>query len=82
LNSRASHIIKPARATAVADKVAGYSANLGNKLAKLATTSPPWLRHLKHALSGIQRRVEMDDSAPRLPKVMQALPARPSLLEI
>jgi predicted PurR-regulated permease PerM/methanogenic corrinoid protein MtbC1 len=67
--------------TTVADKVAGYSANIGNKLAKLETTSPPWIRHLKDALSDIQRRVEKDDSAPRLPKVIQAPPAPPSLLE-
>jgi predicted PurR-regulated permease PerM len=67
--------------TAVADKVAEYSANIGNKLARLQTTSPPWLRHLKQALSDIQRRVDKDDAAPRLPKVIQALPAPPSLLE-
>ena len=28
--------------TAVADEVAGYSDNIGDKLAKLETTSPPW----------------------------------------
>ena len=46
--------------TQVADQVAGYSDNIGNKLAALEKSSPPWLRHLKYGLAEVQRRVQKD----------------------
>jgi predicted PurR-regulated permease PerM/methanogenic corrinoid protein MtbC1 len=67
--------------TAVADEVAGYSDNIGDKLAKLETTSPPWLQHLKHALSDIQRRVQQEKPAAQAAAKIQALPTSPSLIE-
>jgi predicted PurR-regulated permease PerM len=59
--------------TAVVDNVAGYSDNIGNKLAALEKVSPSWLRHLRHAVSDVQRRVEMTSPAPTSLKAFQAL---------
>src|SRR5579864_5849280 len=61
--------------TAVVDNVAGYSDNIGNKLAALEKVSPSWLRHLRHAVSDVQRRVETTSPAPTSLKAFQALPA-------
>ncbi len=44
--------------TIVADEVAGYSDNIGNKLAALEKSTPPWLQHLEYAVTDIQRRVQ------------------------
>jgi predicted PurR-regulated permease PerM len=65
----------------VADKVSGYSDNIGNKLGALEKTSPPWLQHLQYALSDIQRRVRKDASAPASHNVIQATPVPPTMLE-
>ena len=51
--------------TEVADQVAGYSDNIGNKLATLETTSPPWLQHLKYALVQVERRVQKGNPGSR-----------------
>lgn len=67
--------------TAVADKVSGYSVNIGNKLGALEKTSPPWLQHLKHALSDVQRRVQRDTPAPRSHEIIQTASAAPSMAE-
>lgn len=67
--------------TVVADKASGYSDNIGNKLGALAKTSPPWLQHLKYALSDIQRRVRKDAPAPASHKVIQTAPVPPTMLE-
>jgi predicted PurR-regulated permease PerM len=64
--------------TVVADKVSGYSDNIGNKLGELEKTSPPWLQHLKFALSDIQRRVHKDTPAPIAHAVIQATPVVPT----
>jgi predicted PurR-regulated permease PerM/methanogenic corrinoid protein MtbC1 len=61
--------------TAVVDNVAGYSDNIGNKLAALEKVSPSWLRHLRYAVSDIQRRVETTSPASTSLKGFQALPA-------
>jgi predicted PurR-regulated permease PerM len=61
--------------TAVVDNVAGYSDNIENKLAALEKVSPSWLRHLRHAVSDVQRRVEATSPAPTSLKAFQALPA-------
>src|SRR5208282_1944823 len=60
--------------TSVAEQVAGYSENIGNKLAALERTTPPWFQHLKDAVSDVQRRVESVNPAPRQPREVIALP--------
>ena len=67
--------------TAVADKVSGYSVNIGNKLGALEKTSPPWLQHLKHALSDVQRRVQTGTPAPRSHEIIQTTSAAPSITD-
>jgi predicted PurR-regulated permease PerM len=66
--------------TATADKIAGYSANIGDKLGALEKTSPPWLQHLKHALTDVQRRVQKSNSAPS-PEVIRTIPVAPTMME-
>ena len=65
--------------TAVADDVAGYSDNIGNKLAGLAASSPPWLQHLKFAFADIRRRVETAEPPAKAPAMIQVLPASSGL---
>jgi len=60
--------------TAVADQVAGYSDNIGNKLAALENNTPPWIQHIKEAVTDIQHRVESANPAPRQPHAVMALP--------
>jgi len=60
--------------TAVVDNVANYSDNIGNKLAALEKVSPPWLRHLRDAVSDVERRVQTTTPAPTSLKAFQALP--------
>jgi predicted PurR-regulated permease PerM len=60
--------------TDVADQVAGYSDNIGNKLAALEKVSPPWLQHIKEAVTDVQRRVENASPAPPQPRAVMALP--------
>jgi predicted PurR-regulated permease PerM/methylmalonyl-CoA mutase cobalamin-binding subunit len=52
--------------TAVADEVAGYSDNIGNKLASIEKSTPPWLQHIEYAVSDVKRRVQKSDTP--LPK--------------
>jgi predicted PurR-regulated permease PerM len=66
--------------TAVADRVSSYSDNIGNKLSALQKSSPPWLRHLKFALSDIQGRLQSSTHVSS-PKVIQAVSAPPSMVE-
>jgi predicted PurR-regulated permease PerM len=70
-----------AELTAVADKVAGYSSNIGDKLGALEKSSPPWLRHLKYALSDIKQRAQPATPASVAPHVIQALPAAPTVID-
>jgi predicted PurR-regulated permease PerM/methylmalonyl-CoA mutase cobalamin-binding subunit len=65
--------------TTVADQVAGYSDNIGNKLAALEKTTPPWLQHIKDAVSDVQRRVASTNPAPRQPREVMAIPVPTSL---
>jgi predicted PurR-regulated permease PerM len=51
--------------TVVADEVAGYSDNIGNKLAALEKNTPLWLQHLEAAVHDIEQRVEKSNSLPR-----------------
>jgi predicted PurR-regulated permease PerM len=67
--------------TAVADKVSGYSVNIGNKLGAFENTSPPWLQHLKHALSDVERRVQTGTPAPPSHEIIQTASAAPSMTE-
>jgi predicted PurR-regulated permease PerM len=62
--------------TEVAEQVAGYSDNIGNKLAALEKSTPPWLQHIKEAVSEVQKRVESanPNPAPRPPREVMALP--------
>ncbi len=66
--------------TEVADQVAGYSDNIGNKLAALEKT-PPWLQHLKYALAEVQRRVQKGNPTPSTPRAVQLAPIPPTMLE-
>jgi predicted PurR-regulated permease PerM/methanogenic corrinoid protein MtbC1 len=62
--------------TSVADQVAGYSDNIGNKLAALEKNTPPWLQHIQDAVTEVKRRVESANPAPaaRQPREVMALP--------
>lgn len=61
--------------TTVADQVADYSDNIGNKLAALEKDSPPWLQHIKEAVSDVESRVEKANPAPRQQqRAVMALP--------
>ena len=61
--------------TGVADQVSEYSDNIGNKLAALQKNTPPWLQHVKDAVTDVQRRVESANPAPRTkPREVMALP--------
>jgi len=60
--------------TTVADQVAEYSDTIGNKLAALEKNTPPWLQHVKEAVTDVQRRVESVNPAPRQPRAVMALP--------
>jgi predicted PurR-regulated permease PerM/methylmalonyl-CoA mutase cobalamin-binding subunit len=67
--------------TAVADQVSEYSDNIGNKLAALEKNTPPWLQHVKEAVSDVQNRVESANPAPRKPREVMALPVPSPLSE-
>ena len=67
--------------TGVADQVANYSDNIGNKVAALEKTSPPWLQHLKYALANVQRHVQKDNPPAALPRAVEAVPVPPSVLQ-
>jgi len=66
--------------TNVADQVAGYSENIGNKLAALEKNTPPWLQHIKDAVSDVQRRMASTNPAPRQPREVMAVSVPGSLL--
>jgi predicted PurR-regulated permease PerM/methylmalonyl-CoA mutase cobalamin-binding subunit len=53
--------------TAVADQVSEYSDNIGNKIAALEKNTPPWLQHVKEAVTDVQKRVEGANPTPRKP---------------
>ena len=67
--------------TTVADQVASYSDNIGNKLAALEKTTPPWLQHIKDAVTDVQRRVASAQPAPRKPREVMAVPVPSSLTD-
>jgi predicted PurR-regulated permease PerM/methylmalonyl-CoA mutase cobalamin-binding subunit len=54
--------------TVVADEVAGYSDNIGNKLAALEKNTPLWLQHLEAAVHDIEQRMEKSNSHLPRPK--------------
>jgi predicted PurR-regulated permease PerM/methanogenic corrinoid protein MtbC1 len=66
--------------TTVADQVAGYSDNIGNKLAALEKTTPPWIQHIKDAVTDVQRRVAKAEP-PRKPREVMAVPVPTSLTD-
>ena len=65
--------------TAVADQVSEYSDNIGNKIAALEKNTPPWLQHVKEAVTDIQRRVERANPAPRKAPQVMAMPVTSTL---
>ncbi len=68
--------------TTVADHVAGYSDNIGNKLAALEKTTPAWLQHIQGAVADVERRLNRANPPQRPAKgVVQALPMPASLSE-
>jgi hypothetical protein len=60
--------------TAVADQVSEYSDNIGNKIAALEKNTPPWLQHVKEAVTDVQRRVEGANPAPKKAPQVMAMP--------
>ncbi|HZC45797.1 MAG TPA: AI-2E family transporter [Candidatus Acidoferrum sp.] len=68
--------------TSVADQVAGYSDNIGNKLAALEKNTPPWIQHIQEAVTDVQRRVQSANPAPRQQqRAVVALPVPNSLTD-
>ena len=65
--------------TGVADQVSEYSDNIGNKIAALEKNTPPWLQHVKEAVTDVQRRVESANPAPRKLQPVMAMPAASTL---
>jgi len=59
----------------VADQVAGYSENIGNKLAALEQSTPPWVQHVQDAVSDVQRRVQKAAPSQHNPRTVIALPS-------
>jgi predicted PurR-regulated permease PerM/methylmalonyl-CoA mutase cobalamin-binding subunit len=60
--------------TAVADQVSEYSDNIGNKIAALQKNTPPWLQHVKDAVTDVQNRVAGPNPAHSKPREVMALP--------
>ena len=68
--------------TATADKISGYSANIGDKLSALEKASPPWLQHLKYALSDVQRRVQKSNPTPPPSReVIRTITVAPTMMD-
>jgi predicted PurR-regulated permease PerM len=65
--------------TSVADQVADYSDNIGNKLAALEKNTPPWIQHIKEAVTDVQRRVQSANPAPHQQRQVLAVPVPPPL---
>jgi predicted PurR-regulated permease PerM/methanogenic corrinoid protein MtbC1 len=67
--------------TTVADNVSQYSDNIGNKLAALEKTTPPWLQHIQQAVADVEQRVERANPSTKKPSkaVVQAVSVPPSL---
>src|ERR1039458_7556954 len=65
--------------TNVTDQVSAYSENIGNKLAALEKNTPPWLQHIKDAVSDVQRRMTSTNPALRKPREVMAAPVPTSL---
>ena len=66
--------------TSTADQISEYSDNIGNKLAALEKNTPPWLQHIKEAITDVKQRVEAVNPAPRQqPHTVVALPVPTSL---
>ena len=65
----------------VADQVAGYSENIGNKLAALEQSTPPWVQHVPDAVSDVLRRVQKAAPSQHNPRTVIALPSLPSLTD-
>ena len=66
--------------TSTADQIAEYSDNIGNKLAALEKNTPPWVQHIKDAISDVKKRVEEANPPPRQqPRTVVALPVPASL---
>ncbi len=55
--------------TGVADEVAGYSDNIGNKLAALQKSTPLWLRHIESAIADVQEHLRRSGAAKPPPAV-------------
>jgi predicted PurR-regulated permease PerM len=67
--------------TQVADQVSEYSDNIGNKLAALEKTTPPWIEHVKDAVTDVQQRVESANPAPHKPREVMAMPVQAPLTD-
>ena len=71
-----------AELTTIADHVAGYSDNIGNKLAALEKTTPPWLQHIQQAVADVEQRLGRANPSRRPSRgVVQAVPIPSTLLK-
>ena len=66
--------------TSIAVDVAGYSNNIGTKLAALKGSTPPWLQRVEQGVSEVQKQLERNAPKPKgpTPRVVQAQAAPPS----
>ncbi len=69
--------------TTVADNIAQYSDNIGNKLAALEKTTPLWLQHIQQAVADVEQRVQRASPSTRRPSkaVVQAVTVPASFSE-
>jgi predicted PurR-regulated permease PerM/methylmalonyl-CoA mutase cobalamin-binding subunit len=64
--------------TNVADEVASYSDNIGDKLARLQTSTPVWLQHVEEGVAEIQQRLQRKHGHAAPQKNIQPVVASPS----
>jgi predicted PurR-regulated permease PerM/methylmalonyl-CoA mutase cobalamin-binding subunit len=67
--------------TSTADRVSEYSDNIGNKLAALEKSTPPWVQHIQEAVSDVKQRIEQANPPQRTPRTVVALPVPTSLTD-
>jgi predicted PurR-regulated permease PerM/methanogenic corrinoid protein MtbC1 len=60
--------------TSVAVEVAGYSGNIAEKLSRIQTSTPSWLKQVEKGFENVQRELRENNPQPR-PPAAQAAPA-------
>jgi predicted PurR-regulated permease PerM len=69
--------------TAVADRISGYSTNIGSKLAAVEKNTPLWLQHIQDAIYDVQRHLTNADptNTARPPRTVMAMPIPAPLVD-